>query len=92
MKISEVPSLALDALPTPIPTKTIVSYDWHKFYTLLVQAGFAVIECNEDEIRTTKAGGREAAPVKALNVWVRNNFGRHIKSVRLGENRWFITL
>lgn len=92
MRLSEVPDEAFNAKPTRIPTKKVVVPDWAMFYTMVEREGFAVIECSEDEIRTTKLGAEESVPVKAFNSWVRANFGHHVKTKRLSATRWFVAL
>ena len=92
MRLSEVPDEAFNAKPTRIPTKKVIVPDWAMFYTMVEREGFVIIECGEDEIRTTKLGAEEGVPVKAFNSWVRANFGRHIKTKRLSATRWFVAL
>lgn len=92
MKIQDVPQAAFTQAAIEVPTKVVVTPDWEAFYKLVEKKGFAVIECNENELRTTNAGGEEAPVVKAFNSWVRANFGRHIRTKRIGATRWFVTL
>lgn len=92
MKLSEVPDRAFNTKPTSIPTKQVVVPDWAEFYAIVAHKGFVVVECGEDEIRTTSLGSDEAAPVKAFNSWVRANLRRHIKTKRISANRWIVAL
>jgi hypothetical protein len=92
MKMSDIPNRAHDAKPTEIPTKKVEVYDWAKLYTMIDKVGFVVLEFEEDEMRVTKLGTDEAAPVKAFNSWVRINYGHNIKTKRLSKNRWFVAL
>lgn len=92
MKVSEVPDKAFTTKPTSIPTKTVVVPDWGRFYAMVERAGFVIVECDEDAIRTTNLGSEEAVPVKAFNSWVRANFGRQLKTRRISKNRWFVAL
>lgn len=92
MKMSEVPNKAFDAKPTKIPTKKVEVYDWEKLYKLVEKQGFIIVECDEDDMRVTKIGTDESSTVKAFNSWVRNNFGRCLKTKRVSINRWFVAL
>jgi hypothetical protein len=92
MKIAQVPNKAFDTKPVSIPTKVKVVPDWEQFYAMVEKEGFVIVECADDEIRPTPAGAEEAAPVKAFNTWVRYTLGKHIKTKRIGANRWFVTL
>lgn len=92
MKISEVPVKAFNAKPTSIPTKVVAVPDWAEFYAVVAEKGFVIVECDEDEIRTTNAGAEESVPVKAFNSWVRANLKRHIRTKRISKTRWFVTL
>lgn len=92
MRLSDIPDEAFNAKPTHIPTKRVVTPDWAAFYLIVERNGFAIIECDEDEIRTTNIGAEESIPLKAFNSWVRKNFGHHIKTKRLSANRWFVAL
>lgn len=88
MKASEIPAKAWDAQPTPIPTKMV--YDWDAMLSTLKKRGFVIIE--SDEIRTTKLGVDECVPVKAFNAYMRITKKRHLRTKRIGKNRWFCTI
>jgi len=92
MKLSEVPEKAFSTKPTSIPTKQVVVPDWAEFYAIVADRGFVIVECDEDEIRTTNAGAEESVPVKAFNSWVRANLRGHIKTKRISKTRWFVAL
>ena len=92
MKIADVPKAAFSQPATKVPTKLVIAHDWEALYGLVEKKGFVVIECDEDELRITNAGGEEAPVVKAFNRWVRANFGWHLKTKRIGATRWFVAL
>ena len=92
MKIADVPKAAFTQTAIKVPTKVVTTYDWEALHDLIGKKGFVVIECGEDELRITNAGGEEAPVVKAFNSWVRANFGWHLKTKRIGATRWFVAL
>jgi len=92
MKISDIPKVAFSDKPVKVPTKVVVVPDWEAFHGLILKQGFAVIECDEQDLRTTSAGGHEAPLVKAFNSWCRFHLKQHAKTKRITANRWFICL
>ena len=88
MKISDIPDEALDATPTPIPTKTV--YDWEALHRVMKRQGFVVIET--DDTRMTTAGAEESVLVKAFNSHMRTVKGLRLKTKRISKTRWYCTL
>ena len=88
MKIDEIPDMALNAAPTPIPTKVV--HDWYALYETLQTQGFIVIE--SDQLRTTPSGGIESVPVKMFNSYLRQTIGMRLKTKRISASRWYCTL
>ena len=92
MRMSQIPDQALTAKPTRIPTKMVEVYDWDMFYKLIKKEGFVVIDCPDEEIRTTETGADESIPVKSFNSWTQVHHKHYLKTKRLGANRWFIAI
>jgi len=88
MKISEVPSEALAAKPTPIPTKTV--FDWELMYKTMLKNGFVVIE--SDKLRLTTLGAEESVYVKMFNSYVRSTKNKPLRTKRISKTRWFCCL
>jgi hypothetical protein len=88
MKIDEIPDTALNATPTPIPTKMM--YDWYALYKTLQEHGFVVIE--SDQLRTMPSGGVESVLVKMFNSYLRQTIGVRLKTKRISANRWYCTI
>ena len=88
MKIGEIPDTALNAAPTPIPTKVV--HDWYALYETLQAQGFVVIE--SDQLRNTSQGGVESVPVKMFNSYLRQTIGMRLKTKRISAHRWYCTL
>jgi len=83
MKITDVPAVAWDTAPTPLPTKQV--YDWEALYQTLKEKHFLIIE--SDNVR----GLYDCVEVKLFNNYLRK---RNIPlfTKRLSKNRWFCTL
>lgn len=88
MKVGDVPTEALTAPPTPIPTKVV--HDWQAMYEILQKQGFVVIET--DQLRETTQGGVEAVPVKMFNSYLRQTIGVRLKTKRISATRWYCVL
>jgi hypothetical protein len=88
MRIDEIPDAALNAAPTPIPTKVV--YDWYALYETLQSQGFVVIE--SDQLRTMPSGGVESVLVKMFNSYLRQTIGMRLKTKRISAHRWYCTL
>lgn len=88
MRIDEIPDAALNAAPTPIPTK--VMYDWQALYETLKAQGFVVIE--SDQLRTMPSGGVESVLVKMFNSHLRQTVGVRLRTKRISAHRWYCTL
>ena len=87
MKISEVPSAAFTAAPTPIPMKMVPN--WDALYQILMQQGFVIIE--SIDVRTTSVGGEECVQVKSFNNHVRLTQGSRLQTKRISATRWYCT-
>jgi hypothetical protein len=90
MKFKDVPNAAWDAEPTPIPTKTVVVYDWEAMHQIMKTRGFVVIE--SDEVRTKVCGSEECVLVKMLNSYVRQTAKTKLFTRRLDKTRWLCKL
>jgi hypothetical protein len=88
MKIDEIPDTALNAAPTPIPTKVV--HDWYALYEALQAQGFVVIE--SDQLRAMPSGGSESVLVKMFNSYMRQTIGLRLKTKRISAHRWYCTL
>ena len=88
MRIDEIPDMALNAAPTPIPPKVV--HDWYALYETLQTQGFIVIE--SDQLRTTPSGGVESVLVKMFNSHLRQTAGVRLKTRRISAHRWYCTL
>ena len=90
MRYAELPDEAFTATATPIPTRTIVVYDWEAMHRIMVEKGFVVIET--DVVRSTKAGAAEAVLVKMFNSYIRQTKKLKLRTARIGKTRWLCTL
>lgn len=90
MKISEVPKKAMSEPPTPIPTKTVVVYDWDALLAIVNKKGFIVIE--SEDVRAMTNGAEECVQVKAFNSHLRQTKGIPLRTKRISKNRWYCTL
>ena len=90
MKFKDVPDAAWDAEPTPIPTKTVVAYDWEALRLVLETQGFVVIE--SDELRTLTSGADESVLIKMFNSYMRQTAKKKMFTRRLSKTRWVCTL
>jgi hypothetical protein len=90
MKFRDIPNAAWDAEPTPIPTKTEVSYDWEALHKSMATQGFVVIE--SDEVRTKVCGSEESVLVKMFNSYMRQTAKTKLFTKRLSATRWVCTL
>jgi len=86
MKFKDVPDAAWDAAPTPLPTKTVVVYDWGALREVLETQGFVVIE--SDEVRTLTSGAEESVLVKMFNSYMRQTAKISMFTRRLSKTRW----
>jgi hypothetical protein len=86
MKFKDVPDAAWDAEPTPLPTKTVVAYDWDALREVLETQGFVVIE--SDEVRTLASGAEESVLVKMFNSYMRQTAKINMFTRRLSKTRW----
>jgi hypothetical protein len=90
MKYAELPDAAFTATATPIPTRTIVVYDWEAMHRIMVEKGFVIIE--SDVMRPTKTGAEESVLVKMFNSYIRQTKKLKLRTARIGRARWFCTL
>ena len=90
MKFSDIPAAAWDSEPTPIPTKTVVVYDWEALRKVLETQGFVVIESTETRIM--RNGAEECVPVKMFNSHMRQTAKKKLFTRRLSNTRWVCTL
>jgi len=90
MRFRDIPVAAWDAEPTPIPTKTVVEYDWDAMHRILETQGFVIIESKE--IRVTSIGADECVPVKQFNCYMRSTKKTKLFTRRLSNTRWVCTL
>lgn len=90
MRISEVPEHAFFAEVTEVPTKIV--YNWEPLLKTIETTGFAVIECDEADLRLNWNGSEENPKVKAFNAWLYSKTKRCIRTKRIGKTRWFVTL
>ena len=90
MRFKDVPDAAWYAEPTPIPTKTVVSYDWDALRLVLETQGFVVIE--SDDVRTLTSGADESVLVKMFNSYMRQTAKKKLFTRRLSNTRWVCTL
>lgn len=90
MKRSEIPNKAFTTPPTPLPTKTIVVYDWEALHRKLIANGFVIIE--SDDVRTMTNGAEECVQVKAFNSHLRQTKGIPLRTKRISKNRWLCVL
>lgn len=90
MRFKDVPDAAWDAEPTPIPTKTVVSYDWDALRLVLETQGFVVIE--SEVTRRLSTGADESVLVKMFNSYMRQTAKTKLFTRRLSKTRWLCTL
>ena len=90
MRFSDVPKAAWDAPATPIPTQTLVVYDWGAMQRILETQGFVVIESTETRIM--RNGAEECVPVKMFNSHMRQTAKKKLFTRRLSNTRWVCTL
>ena len=90
MRLSDIPDSALTASATPLPTKTVVMYDWDALHQTLVAQGFVIID--SDDVRITPAGMEESIPVKAFNTHMRVVKKLRLRTRRISAHRWYCTL
>lgn len=90
MKFSEIPERALTGPATPLPTKTVVMYDWDALHRKLIAEGFVVIE--SEDLRIMSNGAEECVQVKAFNSHLRQTKGIPLRTKRIGKYRWLCTL
>jgi hypothetical protein len=90
MKFKDIPAAAWDAEPTPIPTKTVVVYDWDAMHRILETQGFVIIE--SDELRVTSVGADECVLVKMFNSHMRTTKKTKLFTRRLSNTRWVCAL
>ena len=90
MRIEDIPADAWTAAPTPVPTKVVVTHDWHALYQMMQAQGFVVIET--DQIRKTPSGGVESVLVKCFNSYLSQTIGVRLKTKRINATRWYCTL
>ena len=86
MKFRDVPDAAWYAEPTPIPTKTVVSYDWDALRLVLETQGFVVIE--SEVTRRLSTGADESVLVKMFNSYMRTTKKTKLFTRRLSNTRW----
>jgi len=86
MKFRDVPDAAWYAEPTPIPTKTVVSYDWDAMRLVLETQGFVVIE--SEVTRRLSTGADESVLVKMFNSYMRTTKKTKLFTRRLSNTRW----
>jgi hypothetical protein len=89
MRFKDVPDAAWDAEPTPIPTKTVVSYDWDALRLVLETQGFVVIE--SEVTRRLSTGAEESVLVKMFNSYMRQTAKKKMFTRRLSKTRWLCT-
>ena len=90
MRIAELPDEAFTATATPIPTRTIVVYDWDAMHRIMVEKGFVIIE--SDVMRHNSSGAEESVIVKMFNSYIRQTKKLKLRTARIGRTRWFCTL
>lgn len=88
MKISDIPTEALAAPPTPIPTRVV--YDWEVLLEVMLKQGYVIIE--SDKLRTTTANAEECVLVKMFNSYCRTTRKQKLRTKRISATRWFCTL
>lgn len=88
MRIADIPSEALTAPPTPIPTRIV--YDWDTLHKTLDEKGYVIIESTN--IRTLPTGAEESVEVKAFNSHMVLTKKLRLRTKRISATRWFCTL
>jgi hypothetical protein len=73
-----------------IPMKLVP--DWPPLYQKLVSDGAVILECAPDQLRTSKAGGIEAPPVKCFNNYVRLQHKQPLRTKRISQTKWICYL
>ena len=87
---ANMPDSVLTKAATPIPTKTVVVYDYDALYQILLGEEFVVIE--SDDQRTNAAGAIECVPVRSLVTYLNTHKKVKLATRRIGKTRWVLSI
>lgn len=88
--MNQIPDEALTAIPSVIPTKVKVVFDWETLHTQVLEKGWVVVEVPEEDLRETPTGTKHVPALKAFVAYTHVKETHKVSVRRVSKTRWFI--